>query len=133
VPYTIVHATQFFEFLQSIADAASDGETIRLAPVNIQPMAADDVAVAVGRIAVDRALSTTVEIAGPEVFRLDDLVRRRLRAHGDRREVVADVHAPYFGAELGEDTLVPGAAAELGTTTFAEWLVTSSAPPVGRR
>ena len=113
IPYSIVHATQFFEFVEGIADAATDGDTVRLAPVLIQPMAADDVASAVGRIALGPPVNGIVEIAGPEQFRLDELIRRSLAAQNDPRQVVADPHARYFGAELNERTLVPGDGASL--------------------
>src|SRR5439155_26091437 len=96
IPYSIVHATQFFEFVKSIADAATDGNQVRLAPVLIQPMAADDVASAVGMIAVGTPVNGTIEVAGPERFLLDELIRRRLSAN-DPREVIADPHARYFG------------------------------------
>jgi uncharacterized protein YbjT (DUF2867 family) len=128
IPYSIVHATQFFEFIKSIAQEATHGETVRLAPVLIQTMAADDVAAAVGKVAVGAPLNGIVEVAGPEQFRLDELVRQGLRARRDPRTVVADPHATYFGAELGERTLVPGADAVLGSTRFAEWLQHSMAP-----
>src|SRR5262245_35110585 len=101
IPYTIVHATQFFEFVNRIADEATDGTTVRLPPVVIQPMAADDVAKAVAMIAVDAPLNGTVEVAGPQQFRFDELIRYSLGARNDPREVVVDPHARYFGAELG--------------------------------
>ena len=122
IPYSIVHATQFFEFIQRIADDATDGTTVRLPPVLIQPMAADDVAKAVGRIAVGAPLNGTVEVAGPQQFRFDDLIRQGLGARNDPREVVVDAHARYFGAELGERSLVPGDDARLGEIRFEEWL-----------
>jgi uncharacterized protein YbjT (DUF2867 family) len=122
IPYSIVHATQFFEFVKSIADAATDGNRVRLAPVRIQPMAADDVASAVGRIAVGTPVNGTVEVAGPDRFRLDELIRRSLSARNDPREVVADPQARYFGAELSERTLVPRDDARLGETRFEDWL-----------
>ena len=122
IPYSIVHATQFFEFVKSIAAAATDGNTVRLAPVLIQPMAADDVASALSRIAVGAPVNGTVEIAGPQQFRLDELIRRGLTARNDPRQVVADPHARYFGADLGERTLVPGDDARLGETRFEDWL-----------
>jgi uncharacterized protein YbjT (DUF2867 family) len=122
IPYSIVHATQFFEFIKSIAQSATDGDTVRLAPVLIQPMAADDVAAAVGRVAVGPPLNGMREIGGPEQFRLDELVRQGLAARNDPRQVVADPHAPYFGAELGERTLIPGDGAQLGTIRFEDWL-----------
>ena len=100
IPYSIVHATQFFEFVNSIAAAATDGNTVRLAPVFIQPMAADDVAKAVGRIAVGTPANGIVEVAGPEQFRLDELIREGLKARQDPREVVADPQSRYFGAML---------------------------------
>jgi uncharacterized protein YbjT (DUF2867 family) len=122
IPYSIVHATQFFEFVKSIADAATDGSRVRLAHVLIQPMAADDVADAVARIAVGAPVNGTVEVAGPEQFRLDDFIRRGLIARNDPREVVAYPQARYFGAELSERTLVPAADALLGETRFEDWL-----------
>lgn len=122
IPYSIVHATQFFEFVKSIADAATVGSTVRLAPALIQPMAAKDVASAVARVAVGAPVNGVVEIAGPQQFRLDQFIRRGLDARQDPREVVADPHARYFGAELGERTLVPGANATLAETRFEEWL-----------
>lgn len=134
IPWSIVHAAQFFEFLKGLADTASDGDKVRLPPVFFQPMAADDVASAVGRIAVGPPLNSTVEIGGPEQFRLDDLVRRRLAALKDPREVIADPRALYSGAKISERTLVPGKDARLGETRFDTWLKGSgaqipSAPP----
>ena len=122
IPYSIVHATQFFEFVKSIAAGATEGNTVRLAPVLIQPMAADDVAKAVGRIAVGPAVNGVVEVAGPEQFRLDELIREGLEAQQDPREVVADPRARYFGAILGVRTLMPGDGAGLGEVHFQEWL-----------
>ena len=122
IPYSIVHATQFFEFVQRIADEATDGTTVRLPPVLIQPMAADDVAKAIGRIAVDAPVNGIVEVAGPEQFRFDELIRQGLRARNDTREVVLDPHARYFGAELGERSLIPAGDAQLGEIRFAVWL-----------
>jgi len=122
IPYSIVHATQFFEFVNSIAAAATEGHTVRLAPVFIRPMAADDVAKAVGRIAVGTPLNGIVEVAGPEQFRLDELIREGLKARQDPREVVADPQSRYFGAMLSERTLVPAAGARLGEIRFQEWI-----------
>jgi uncharacterized protein YbjT (DUF2867 family) len=122
IPYSIVHATQFFEFLKGIADAATDGNTVRLAPVLIQPMAAEDVATAVARVAVGAPLNRIVEVGGPEQFRLDELVRRYLGARDDPRSVIADPNARYYGAELGERTLVPDNNATIGETRFENWL-----------
>jgi uncharacterized protein YbjT (DUF2867 family) len=122
VPYSIVHATQFFEFVKRIADDATVGATVRLPPVLIQPMAADDVAKAVGRIAVGAPLNGTVEVAGPQQFRFDELIRQGLGARNDPREVVVDPHARYFGAEVAERSLIPADDARLGEIRFQEWL-----------
>jgi uncharacterized protein YbjT (DUF2867 family) len=122
IPYSIVHATELFESVKSIADTATDGNTVRLAPVLIQPMAADDVASAVGRAAVGTPLNGIIEVAGPERFCLDDFIRRGLRAQNDPREVFADPQARYFGAMLSERTLVPPDDARLGETRFEDWL-----------
>ena len=122
IPYTIVHATQFFEFVKRIADEATVGSTVRLPPVFIQPMAADDVAKAVARVAVGAPANGTVEVAGPEQFRFDELIRRGLEARNDPRQVVVDPHARYFGAELGERALIPGTGAQLGEIHFQQWL-----------
>jgi uncharacterized protein YbjT (DUF2867 family) len=127
IPYSIVHATQFFEFLKGLADISTDGNKVRLAPVLFQPMAADDVASAIARIAVGPPVNGIVEIAGPEQFRLDDLVRRRLAAVKDPREVIADPKALYSGAKVSEKTLVPGNNARLGQTSFETWLTQSAA------
>jgi uncharacterized protein YbjT (DUF2867 family) len=122
IPFTIVHATQFFEFVTRIADEATVGTTIRLPPVLIQPMAADDVAKAVGRAAVGAPVNGMVEVAGPEQFRFDDLIRQGLTTRHDPRDIVIDPHARYFGAELGERSLIPGDNARLGEIHFREWL-----------
>ncbi len=122
IPYSIVHATQFFEFINRIADEATDGTTVRLPPVLIQPMAADDVAKALARVAVGAPLNATVEVGGPQLFRFDELIRQGLAARNDPREVVADAHARYFGTELGERTLIPGDDARLGEIRLQEWL-----------
>jgi uncharacterized protein YbjT (DUF2867 family) len=126
IPYSIVHATQFFEFGKSIADAATVGNTVRLAPVLIQPMAADDVASAVARVATGSPLNGTIEIAGPEQFRFDDFIRQGLSARNDLRDVVVDPQGRYFGAEMSERTLVPAGEAQLGTTYFKDWLARST-------
>ena len=122
IPYTIVHATQFFEFVKRIADEATVGTTVRLPPVLIQPMAADDVAEAVGRVAVGSPLNSTVDVAGPQQFRFDELIRLALAARNDPRHVLVDPHAQYFGAELGERSLIPAGDARLGEIRFQEWL-----------
>ncbi|MFL5577242.1 MAG: NmrA family transcriptional regulator, partial [Gemmatimonadaceae bacterium] len=121
IPYSIVRATQFFEFIKPIADAATDGHTVRLAPALIQPMAAEDVASAVARVAVGSPVNGVVEVAGPQRFRLDELVRRELSARHDPREVITDPHARYFGPELGERTLVAGDGASLGEIRYEDW------------
>jgi uncharacterized protein YbjT (DUF2867 family) len=126
IPYSIVQATQFFEFLAQLADISFDGKKVRLPDVLFQPMAADDVATAVGRIAVGPPESGTVEIGGPEPFRMDELVRRRLAVLNDAREVVADPNARYSGAAVGERTLVPGKDGRLGETHFETWLAQSA-------
>ncbi len=116
-----MHATQFFEFVRSIADEATDGDKVRIAPVRFQPIAGDDVAQAVGRVAVGSPLNGRVEVGGPEQFRMDEFFREALAAWGDPREVVTDPHAHYFGSELGERTLVPGDGATLGKIRYRDW------------
>jgi uncharacterized protein YbjT (DUF2867 family) len=127
IPYSIVHATQFFEFLKQLADISFDGKKVRLPDALFQPMAADDVASAVGKVAVGQPINGTVEIGGPEPFRIDELVRRRLASLNDTREVIADPNAKYSGAKLEERTLVPGKDARLGETRFETWLIQSTA------
>jgi uncharacterized protein YbjT (DUF2867 family) len=122
IPYSIVHATQFFEFMKSIAAGATDGNTVRLPPALIQPIAAEDVASAVGRVSVGAPLNGIVEIAGPDQFRLDELIRERLSATGDPREVVTDPQARYYGIIPRERTLLPGADALVAATRFQDWL-----------
>lgn len=128
IPYSIVHATQFFEFIKSIADAATFGNTVSLAPVLIQPMAADDVAGAVGRVATESPINGMIEVAGPEQFRLDEFIRQGLAARNDPREVVVDSNARYFGARLDERTLVPDRDAQFGETFLKDWLTQSITP-----
>jgi uncharacterized protein YbjT (DUF2867 family) len=122
MPYSIVRATQFFEFVDRIAADATDGDTVRLPPAGIQPMAADDVAIGVCRVAVAAPLNGTVEIAGPEPFRLDELIRGALAKRNDPREVVTDPQARYFGINPSERALLPGPEAQLAETRFSEWL-----------
>ena len=122
IPYSIVRATQFFEFVKNIASAATDGDTVRLAHVLIQPIAADDVAAAVCEISQRPPAEGVIEVAGPEQFRLDELIHQGLAAKGDQRTVVADPKARYFGAELQERTLLPTNAVHLGETRFSDWL-----------
>ncbi len=121
IPYTIIRATQFFEFVKGIADFSTEGNKVRLPTALIQPMAADDVASAVGRIATGAPVNGTVEIGGPEKFRLDELGRQYLAANKDSREVVADPNARYYGVELSERTLLPSDGARLSETRFADW------------
>lgn len=131
VPYTIVRATQFFEFVGGIADEATKGQQVRIAPVLFQPMATDDVASAVARAALDPPVNGTVDVAGPEVFRFDEFIRQNLKASNDPREVVTDPHGRYFGSELSERSLVPDAGARLGETRFADWQKQSAAKAAG--
>jgi uncharacterized protein YbjT (DUF2867 family) len=126
-PYAIVHATQFFEFLKGLADISMVGDKVHLPSVLFQPMAADDVASAVGMVAVGAPVNGIVEIGGPEQFRLDELVRRRLASLKDPREVIADPNARYAGAKVSEKTLLPGNNARLGETRFETWVTHSAA------
>jgi uncharacterized protein YbjT (DUF2867 family) len=126
IPYSIVQATQFFEFLKGLADISMVGDKVHLPPVLFQPMAADDVASGVARIAVGQQVNGIVEIGGPEQFRVDELVRRRLASLKDPREVIADPNALYSGAKVSERTLLPGNNARLGETRFETWLTQSA-------
>lgn len=122
VPYTILRATQFFEFIGRIADGSTDGNTVRLSPALMQPVAADDVAAELARVALGAPVGGIVELAGPEPIRLDELARRLLSAKHDARQVTADVHARYFGAEVNDQSLTPGDNPRVGPTRFDEWL-----------
>jgi uncharacterized protein YbjT (DUF2867 family) len=122
IPYSIVRATQFFEFAKGIADVSTDGDKVRLPHVLFQPMAADDVASAVAKVAMGAPVNGTVEVGGPEKSRLDDFIREALAATKDPREVVADPHARYYSVEVSERTLIPDDGAQLGPTRFADWL-----------
>ena len=122
VPYSIIRATQFFEFVEKIADISTEGNKVPMPPVLFQPMAADDVASAVARIATGSPVNATVEVGGPEQFRLDELVRRALAARKDPREVISDPHARYYGIQVSERTLVPSNDAQRGETRFEDWL-----------
>ena len=122
VPFTILRATQFFEFIGRIANSSSDGEVINLAPAFVQPEAADDVAATLANVALNEPVSGIVELAGPEQFRLDELARRVLEARLDERLVRTDVDAPYFGAELAAHSLTPGPDARIAPTRFEDWL-----------
>ncbi len=130
IPFTIVRATQFFEFVGRIADSATVGGTVRITSAASQPMAADDVATAVAGVAVGQSADAIVEVCGPERIGLDELVSLQLRASGDDREVVTDRAAPYFGVVLDDTTLIAGAEATVFGTRFADWLADSA--PVHR-
>src|SRR5216117_3082166 len=122
IPYTIVRATQFFEFVGGIAQSATEGQTVRLSPALVQPTVSDDVAAALADVAVEEPLNGTIELAGPEPIRLDELVRRFLSANRDARKVITDVHALYFGTELNDQSLTPGDNPRIGPTRFEDWL-----------
>ena len=121
-PYTLLRATQFFEFVEGIVQAGADGDVVRLSPALIQPIAADDVAAALADLAVAAPVNGTVEVGGPERFPLDELARMFLAARADRREVIADVHARYFGSALDDRSLVAAAGARIGPTRLSDWL-----------
>ena len=127
IPYTIVRATQFMEFADGIADAATSGTEVHIPPVAFQPIAADDVARAVANAAVSPPVNGRIEIAGPDRLRFDDVIRRRLQARNDPRQVIADASAAYFGAVPDEQSLVPLNGAQLGQVHFEEWLARASA------
>ena len=122
IPYSIIHSTQFFEFIKRIADEATVENKVHLPPVLFQPIAANDVVTAVAKVATGSPINGPIEIAGPEAFRFDQLIQRQLTALNDPREVVADPHARYFGAELSERSIVPTGDAQLGETRFEDWL-----------
>jgi len=126
VPYTILRAAQLFEFIGRIADSSTDGDIVRLPPTLIQPVAADDVASALADLALGSPLNDTVELAGPEAFRLDELARRVLEATGDPRRVTTDVHARCFGAEVDGWPLIPAEDARIASTRFEDWIGESS-------
>ena len=122
IPYSLVRATQFFEFVGGIADSATDGTTVRLPDAGVQPIAAEDVATVVARTAAGEPLNGVAEIAGPEVFAMAEWVREGLAFRKDPREVVTDDEARYFGEKPGKDGLLPGPGAQLAKTRFADWL-----------
>jgi uncharacterized protein YbjT (DUF2867 family) len=122
VPYTIVRATQFFEFVNGIAQSATDGQTVRLPPALMQPIVSDDVAAALADVATNAPVNGMIELAGPELIRQDELVRRFLSAKQDSRQVVTDVHARYYGIELNDQSLTPGDNPRIGPTRFEDWL-----------
>jgi uncharacterized protein YbjT (DUF2867 family) len=125
IPFSIVHATQFFEFAQSIADEAADDGTVRIAPVLFQPSAGDDVAETVADVALGSPLNGRVEVGGPEQYRMDEFFRQAMAVWGDTREVVTDPHARYFGSVPGERALVPGDDALIGRIHYRDWLARS--------
>jgi uncharacterized protein YbjT (DUF2867 family) len=122
IPFTIVRATQFFEFVKGIAQSATDGSTVRLPPALMQPIVSDDVAAALADVALGEPINGMIELAGPEPIRQDELVRQFLNATGDARKVITDVHARYYGIEVNDQSLVPGDNPRLGSTHFADWL-----------
>ena len=122
IPYTIVRATQFFEFVGGIAESGADGQTVRLPPAMMQPIVSDDVAAILAETVVGPPLNETIDIAGPEPIRMDELVRRYLIAKQDARQVTTDVRAGYFGTEVNDESLTPGANPRLGPTRFDDWL-----------
>src|SRR6266700_4235062 len=125
IPYTILRSTQFFEFVSGIAQSATEGQTVRLSPALVQPVVSDDVAAALADVAVEEPLNGTIELAGPESIRLDELVRRFLSANRDARKVTIDVHALYFGTAVNDQSLTPGNNPRLGPTRFDDWLIRS--------
>ena len=127
IPYTIVRSTQFFEFVDGIAQSATDGQTVRLSPAHIQPIVSDDVAAALAEVTLEAPVNGMIEIAGPERLGLDELVRRFLRAKQDARQVVTDVDAQYFGIDLNDQSLTPGDNPRIGPTRFEDWLSRSVA------
>ncbi len=135
IPYTIVRATQFFEFVKQIADYSTEGNQVHMPPGLIQPMAADDVASALETIATSSPVNGTVEIGGPQAFQLDALIRRALAAYQDPREVLSDPHGRYYGIQVSERTLVPDKDARLGEVRFEDWLAraTSQVSKAGQR
>jgi uncharacterized protein YbjT (DUF2867 family) len=127
IPYTIVRSTQFFEFVDGIAQSATDGQTVRLSRAHIQPIVSDDVAAALAEVTLEAPVNGMIEIAGPERLGLDELVRRFLRAKHDARQVVTDVHARYFGIDVNDQSLTPGDNPRIGPTRFDDWLSRSAA------
>jgi uncharacterized protein YbjT (DUF2867 family) len=125
IAYTIVRATQFFEFVSGIAQSATEGQTVRLPPAVMQPIVSDDVAAALADVAINPPVNGMIELAGPDRIRQDELVRRFLSAKQDARQVVTDVHARYFGLELNDQSLTPGDNPRIGATHFEDWLTHS--------
>jgi uncharacterized protein YbjT (DUF2867 family) len=127
IPYTILQSTQFYEFVGTIVQSSVDGNTIRVSPALLQPVASDDVAAALADVAVAAPLNGTIEVAGPDKIPLDALARQYLTAKGDKRQVIADVHARYFGTELDDKSLTAGDGSRLGAVRFEDWLSASAA------
>jgi uncharacterized protein YbjT (DUF2867 family) len=126
IPYTIVRATQFFEFAGGIAQLATEGQTVRLPAAMMQPIAADDVAAVMADVALAKPLNSTIDLAGPERIRMDELVRQFLSANGDARKVITDASALYYGINVNDQSLTPGENPRLGTTRFGDWLSRTS-------
>jgi uncharacterized protein YbjT (DUF2867 family) len=126
IPYTIVRATQFFEFVGGIAQSATEGQTVHVPPALMQPIVSDDVAAALADVAVEEPLNGTIELAGPEPIRMDELVRKYLTANHDARTVTTDAHASYYGVAVNDQSLTPGDHPRLGKTRFEDWLKTSN-------
>jgi uncharacterized protein YbjT (DUF2867 family) len=126
IPYTIVRATQFFEFVGAIAQFATEGQSVRVSPVRMQPVAADDVAALLADVAVEPPSNRTIELAGPEPIRMDELVRRFFDANRDERQVTTDVQALYYGVKVNDQSLTPGNRPRLGATRFEDWLSSRS-------
>jgi uncharacterized protein YbjT (DUF2867 family) len=122
IPYTIVRATQFFEFVGAIAESATDGQTVRLPPALMRPIVSDDVAAVLAAVAVETPLNRTIEVVGPEPIRMDELVRRFLSAKRDSRQVITDPQARYFGTAVNDQSLTPGDSPRIGPTRFGDWL-----------
>jgi uncharacterized protein YbjT (DUF2867 family) len=135
IPYTILQSTQFFEFVGSIIQSGTDGDLVRLSPALVQPIASDDVVATLADLAVEPPANGTIEIAGPEPIPMDKLAQKFLAAKSDRRQVIADVHARYFGSELNDRSLTPAKNARIGPTRLEDWLAGPGAPttaPGGR-
>ena len=122
IPYTIVRSTQFFEFVSGIAQFATEGTTVRLPSVLMQPIVSDDVAAALAGVATSEPINDMIEIAGPEPIRQEELVGQFLKATGDARKVITDAHARYYGTEVNDQSLMPGDKPRLGSTRFTDWL-----------
>ena len=126
IPFTVVHATQFFEFVKNIAQSTTDGSTVRLSSVLMQPILSDDVAAAVAEVALGQPINGMIEVAGPDRIRQDELVRQYLSATGDARKVVTDAKAGYFGIAVNDQSLVPGDNPRVGPTHYEDWLKRSA-------